>query len=164
MIRKIFKVLISIVLLLVLAAAGFMVYQGMVSRQGMPPGLVNDRLAPCPDTPNCISSEDPDDGGHFLPPFIFTPVDDIDVRGYIAGIVEDTGGIVTSESGDYVSAEYRSRVIGFVDDVEFRVDNLNGRVHVRSASRVGKSDLGVNPKRYQALRQAFEAALGSSDG
>jgi len=67
--------------------------------------------------------------------------------------VTATGGTITSESDDYISATYTSGLMRFVDDVEFRRD---GSVwHVRSASRVGHSDMGANRKRVNAIRQSL---------
>ncbi len=65
---------------------------------------------------------------------------------------------VTETRPDYLRAEFRSRVFRFVDDVEFLVDEHSRVIHVRSASRVGYSDLGVNRKRIESLRAAYSAA------
>jgi len=64
-----------------------------------------------------------------------------------------TGGTITSESDDYISATYMSGLFKFVDDVELRPDG--DVVHIRSASRVGYSDRGVNKKRVEAIRAAL---------
>jgi uncharacterized protein (DUF1499 family) len=61
---------------------------------------------------------------------------------------------VVASMGDLVRAEFRSR-LGFVDDVEFRIDEAAGRIHVRSASRKGYWDLGVNRRRVETIREAF---------
>jgi uncharacterized protein (DUF1499 family) len=66
------------------------------------------------------------------------------------------GARITDSAGPYLHAEFRSRLWGFVDDVEFRVDAAARVIHVRSASRQGYSDLGVNRKRVEALRKAFD--------
>ena len=60
---------------------------------------------------------------------------------------------IIEETGQYMHVEFRSRIFGFVDDVEFLVDDRV--IQVRSASRVGRSDLGVNRKRIEALRLQF---------
>jgi uncharacterized protein (DUF1499 family) len=65
--------------------------------------------------------------------------------------------IVTLEE-DYIHAECRSRIFGFVDDVEFWFDGANGVIHFRSASRMGYSDLGVNRKRMERIRKEFSQA------
>ena len=63
---------------------------------------------------------------------------------------------VIDSRGDYLYAEFSTPLMGFVDDVEFYCD---GKViHVRSASRLGYSDLGVNCKRIEAIREAFGTA------
>lgn len=65
---------------------------------------------------------------------------------------------VRENGANYMHAEFRSRFMGFVDDVEFYVDPEAGRVHFRSASRLGYSDLGVNRDRMEQIRRAY---LGS---
>ena len=68
--------------------------------------------------------------------------------------------IVTSEDL-YVHAEFRTRWLGFVDDVEFLLDAPAGVIHVRSASRLGRKDFGVNRARVEALREALRARSGA---
>jgi uncharacterized protein (DUF1499 family) len=65
---------------------------------------------------------------------------------------------VVTATGSYVHAECHSRIFRFVDDVEFLLDRAAGVIHVRSASRAGHSDLGVNRARVEALRRAFDSA------
>jgi uncharacterized protein (DUF1499 family) len=62
---------------------------------------------------------------------------------------------IVQEAGDYLYAEFKSKLMGFVDDVEFYVDRAANVVQVRSASRVGRSDLGVNRQRIDAIREQF---------
>jgi uncharacterized protein (DUF1499 family) len=61
----------------------------------------------------------------------------------------------------YIHAEFTSALFRFVDDVEFQIDAESGLIHFRSASRVGRSDLGVNRKRMESIRMAFEKSDGS---
>jgi len=68
----------------------------------------------------------------------------------------DMGGVITSESSDYISATFMSSLFKFVDDVELR-PGAAGEVHIRSASRVGYSDRGVNRKRVDAIRAKMSA-------
>ncbi|MFH1153789.1 MAG: DUF1499 domain-containing protein [Pseudomonadota bacterium] len=112
-------------------------------------------LAPCPDRPNCVSSLSPDREHH-----IQAMVYDSDPGGAlerIRAIIESMPGasIVEHETG-YLHAEFRTRLFRFVDDVEFRVDDKHQVIHVRSASRVGYSDLGVNRKRVEEIRSRFK--------
>lgn len=69
--------------------------------------------------------------------------------------------LITS-APDYLHAECRSKTMGFVDDFEARLDATAGVIHVRSASRLGRRDFGVNRSRIDEIRQAFEAAAKSA--
>lgn len=69
------------------------------------------------------------------------------------------GARVVCATPEYLYAEFRSRIMRFVDDVEFALDATRGVFHVRSASRVGVRDFGVNRARVEALRGALAAAL-----
>ncbi|MEA3193429.1 MAG: hypothetical protein QOD26_1762, partial [Betaproteobacteria bacterium] len=60
---------------------------------------------------------------------------------------------VIREDGNYLYAEYKSALLGYVDDVELLLDEKAALVHVRSASRLGRSDFGVNRKRIEELRR-----------
>jgi len=136
---------ISIILALALVAAvAGLFYLGHLSRQGQAPGLVSGRLADCPESPNCVSSENgtPSDQS----------VDPLPVRAWpqLPGAVETLGGTVTTQEPGYISAEFTSSLFKFTDDIEFRL--TDDAIHVRSASRVGHSDLGANQKRVEALR------------
>jgi len=110
-------------------------------------------LPPCPSSPNCVSSRDPDPSRR---------VDPIPFRGTAAEARESLETVVRSfpravivdSSGAVVRAEFRS-LLGFVDDVEFRIDGAAGVIHVRSASRKGYWDFGVNRRRVEAIRVAF---------
>jgi uncharacterized protein (DUF1499 family) len=66
---------------------------------------------------------------------------------------------VITDTGDYIHAEFTSRLFRFVDDVEFSFDDTNKLINFRSASRKGYSDLGVNRKRMEEIRKRFESAL-----
>jgi uncharacterized protein (DUF1499 family) len=63
-----------------------------------------------------------------------------------------TRATVIAEEGGYLYAEYKSALMGYVDDVELLLDDKTRLVHVRSASRLGRSDFGVNRKRIEELR------------
>jgi uncharacterized protein (DUF1499 family) len=61
--------------------------------------------------------------------------------------------VIVTDDGNYIHAEFTSRLMGFVDDVEFLADPASDQVHVRSASRLGHSDLGVNGERVKMIRE-----------
>jgi uncharacterized protein (DUF1499 family) len=65
------------------------------------------------------------------------------------------------EQGNYLHVEMRSLMFRFVDDVEFSLAASAGLIHVRSASRVGYSDFGVNRKRVERIRAAFDSQPAS---
>lgn len=120
-------------------------------------GVRQGRLAPCPESPNCVCSQAPrEDRRHFVEPLVI-PVGESSPIKRLAEIVEamPRARVVTSQK-HYLHAEFRSRLMGFVDDVEFYASPGEPVAHVRSASRLGYSDLGVNGDRVETIREAFE--------
>ena len=114
-------------------------------------GIQSGRLAPCPNTPNCVNSQSID-VLHRIQPLIYnsTPTQAMaDLKTVIQSL--DRMKIIT-ETENYLYAEFTSAFWGFVDDVEFLLDESDGVIHVRSASRLGQSDLGVNRKRIESIR------------
>jgi uncharacterized protein (DUF1499 family) len=114
-------------------------------------GINAGRLAACPATPNCVSSQATD--AHKIAPL----ADQGDAAATLAkvkqAIVALPGSKMITESDNYIYAEFTSGLMGFVDDVEFY--GADGAIQVRSASRLGESDLGVNAKRVEAIRAAL---------
>jgi uncharacterized protein (DUF1499 family) len=114
-------------------------------------GVRDGRLAPCPTSHNCVSSLAPDDVHRIAPlPFSGTGGAAIDRLAAIVRSLPRASVVVATEN--YLHAECKSAVFRFVDDVEFLVDEPAGVIQVRSASRVGSSDLGVNRRRIEAIR------------
>ena len=112
-------------------------------------GVKNGRFAPCKPTPNCVSSQaDPADKEHYIAPIAFSGTMP-ELRRAVESMTRAT---VISEEGNYLYAEYKSALLGYVDDVELLLDESARLVHVRSASRLGRSDFGVNRKRIEELR------------
>lgn len=124
------------------------------------PGLVDGRLRPCPRSPNCLCSQDPDPG-HRTDPWPFEGNANA-VRERLERVIraEPRTRIVTAEPR-YLHATFTSLVLRFVDDVELSIDEEARLVHLRSASRLGWSDLGANGRRLARLRAAFEAGESS---
>jgi uncharacterized protein (DUF1499 family) len=111
-------------------------------------GVNGGRLARCRRTPNCVSSHaDPADAEHYIAPIRFRGDVMAAVRRAVAAMPRAT---VISEEKNYLYAEFRSRLLGYVDDVEFFYDGT--AIQVRSASRLGRRDFGVNRKRVEKLR------------
>lgn len=115
--------------------------------------MTDNHLAPCPSSPNCVCSEYPDRDA-FIQPVKF--------QGNPAGawekaatIVEGMGGVIMQEKENYLHVTFTSRLFRFVDDLELRLDEKEGVIHLRSASRTGFYDFGVNRKRVERFRELF---------
>lgn len=146
----------KLVAILALIGIAFLIYLfvlGRLSQSGAAPGLTDGRLAPCPDRPNCVCSEYPGHRAHFIEPLPLKQESPEDAIREIQTLVISLGGEIRRTSDGYLAANFSSQLFRFVDDVEFRVDPENDKVHVRSASRVGHSDLGANRERVERIRQ-----------
>ena len=118
-------------------------------------GVTNGRLAPCPSSPNCVSSDAGQDS-HRVEAFrIDAPAVTAweAVRETVAALPRTK---VVTDTGEYLHAECASPLLGFVDDLELHLRPLEGVIAVRSASRIGYSDLGVNASRVEDLRERLE--------
>ena len=134
-----------LVLIALLLVGGFV--RGWQSQSSPELGLVGGHLRACPDKPNCVCSEtNSDDKVHAIAGF--SASDWPALRQAIAA----AGGRIVQDDGHYLHATFTSRLFRFVDDVELHRDDVQGVVQVRSASRVGQSDFGVNRKRVEAIR------------
>jgi uncharacterized protein (DUF1499 family) len=120
-------------------------------------GVKDGRLAPPKSTPNCVSSQaDASDAEHYIAPIPFKgalPEAMAAARKAVEGM---QGARVIRQEGGYLYAEFRTPVMRFVDDVEFSYDEKAGLLHVRSASRLGRRDFGVNRARVEAIRARIE--------
>lgn len=123
-------------------------------------GVSDGRLAACPATPNCVSTQaDPGDRLHFIEPVeLGGPASEAQAR-IRAVLAAEARTEVLRDEPSYIHAVFRSRVMGFPDDVEFYVDEGAGLIHFRSASRLGRDDIGVNRARMERLRATLEQAL-----
>ena len=122
-------------------------------------GVQNGQLAACPNSPNCVSSQAPaSDKEHNIAPMTYTgeAKDAIAKLKATISVLERTKIIESSDS--YLYAEFATQLMGFVDDVEFYADDNAKVIHIRSASRLGQSDLGVNRKRVEEIRASFTKA------
>ena len=115
---------------------------------GEPPqniGVREGRLSPCPESPNCVSSFESDEE-HSIAALDATLAQ---IQRVVLALDEAN---IVEQSSDYMYVEFTSRLMGYVDDVEFLYDSASNQTHVRSASRLGYSDLGANRKRIEAIR------------
>ena len=115
------------------------------------------RLAPCPNRPNCVCSRADASLLHRIEPFAIAG-DPAAALGRLKTLLEGTARTrILSATDDHLHAVCRTR-IGFADDVECLLSPEEGVIHVRSASRLGHSDLGANRRRIEALRRRFQGA------
>jgi uncharacterized protein (DUF1499 family) len=122
-------------------------------------GAVRGRLAPPRATPNCVSSQaDLGDRTHYIEPLRFSGEP---ARAWAAlrTVVQGMERVkIVHADAAYLYAEFASRLMGYVDDVEFLLDAPSRVIHVRSASRLGIRDFGVNRARVESIRERLAAA------
>jgi uncharacterized protein (DUF1499 family) len=112
-------------------------------------------LEPCPNSPNCVSTQAPaGDTVHYVEPIAYAGPREA-LRDYLVEWIDSQPRArVTSNSPDTITAEFRSRIFRFVDDVVIVLPVETSIMHLRSASRVGYGDIGVNRQRYERIRDA----------
>ena len=151
-----------------LAVAALLLVAGQLGVfAGKPPqdlGVRDGRLKPPSPTPNSVSSQAGDHADHpqrseaSIAPLSYTG----DARGAVgrlAALLETTPGcVLVKREPAYLYAQCRTRWLKFTDDVEFSLDEAGSVIHVRSASRLGRKDFGVNRARVEALRARFVQA------
>jgi uncharacterized protein (DUF1499 family) len=115
-----------------------------------------DRLAPCPRTPNCVSTQAPPGPKRMDPIPYAGPLAEARER-LLRVLRAHPRTRLVREEPDFLKAECRSLVFRFVDDVEFVLDDTAKEIHFRSASRLGRRDFGVNRQRMEEIRRAFLA-------
>ena len=120
-------------------------------------GVRDGRLAACPAKPNCVSSQAGDDE-HRIAPLRFTGAAAAAMAKLARVVAAQPGASIVTQRDDYLYATFQTPLMGFVDDVEFVAAPARGEIDVRSASRLGYSDLGVNRKRIESVRAAFVEA------
>jgi len=148
------KIAIYLIAAAVALGLGLFVYLSIDSRRARETGLLNGKLRPCPGTPNCVVSENSGKDS-YIEPLTFSGEPGAAWE-HAKEALTGLGGRIEKNTGDYLWATFRSRIWRFVDDTELRLDAAGKVIHVRSASRVGKGDLGVNRKRIERLRNLFK--------
>jgi uncharacterized protein (DUF1499 family) len=144
-------VILSLILFLMLAAgAGLLACAA--APEGAGPGLSHGALRPCPSTPNCVCSEGP---AASIEPLAFEGDPDRAFDSLLEFLSAEPRISDVTRAGDYAHAVARTTF--FRDDLELRLDREARCIHVRSASRVGYSDLGVNRRRVESIRARWRA-------
>ena len=124
--------------------------------QAVKTGVTSDRLAPCPKSPNCVSSLSTDNS-HYVEPFIYKVSQEAAREKLISVINSMKRSEIVSADYNYIHATFTSFLFRFVDDVEFSFDDGKKVIDLRSASRTGYSDFGVNRRRVEEIRRRFMA-------
>jgi uncharacterized protein (DUF1499 family) len=143
---------------LILAATFLAFFAGGSLRISGYTGLRDGKLSECPDSPNCVSSQTAKKG-HAVDPLSYNGSYSEAKQALLSIISSLPRTKIIIDNDRYVHVTFTSRLMRFVDDVEFLFDEPNKQIHVRSASRVGYSDLGVNRKRVEDLRKLFYERL-----
>lgn len=147
----------AFIILCALIIAGFLFFRHLGTRSAditSKLGVHNGQLAAMPDTPNAVSSQTDDASKH---------VDALPMQGsaketltkILACLQEMGNNTVTTQLDNYIHAVFVTPFMKYHDDVEFYIDTANNKVQFRSASRVGKSDLGANKARYDAFKKLY---------
>ncbi len=117
-------------------------------------GIKDSRLAPCPSSPNCVSSDDADPAHRIAPLEFAIPAGEAwrAARSAVGGLARTK---IITDADDYLHAECSSAFFGFVDDLELHLRAADHLIAVRSAARLGHGDFGVNRKRVENLRSSL---------
>jgi uncharacterized protein (DUF1499 family) len=141
-------IVLSIVILLTLA------YLSVKSRTLVNAGLVEGKLAKCPDTPNCICSEDYKNKN--FEPIQIHLENKTSEWAHLKQAIRESGGEIHQDTNYYLHATFVTPIFRFVDDFEARIDTVNSCIHLRSASRVGDYDFGTNLKRVNRVVKIYK--------
>lgn len=148
-------ILVGSIIILVIFTV-FLIYQGKLSQTGTAPGLSNAKLAACPTSPNCICTEFSSDIRHYMPPLYLPQFEASTALARGSDIITAMGGHITLATNDYLSATFSSNLFHFVDDFELHWEAESQTLHIRSASRAGYSDMGMNKKRVSQFMDEWQ--------
>ena len=160
MIKNIFLIAVGLAALVVIAGQA-----GLLGGQRPDLGVVDGRLQPPSPTPNSVSSQTHLHPGH--PQAAYAAVEPLPLKAagaaeslrVLVGVLQAMPGVTVVEQKDnYLRVQAQTRWLKFIDDLEFWIDPQDARIEVRSASRMGRKDFGVNRQRLEAIRAAYLAA------
>lgn len=146
------RIVLGVVAVLAILLVGRFTFMSLTAKPPSSLGLTEDRLSECPDKPNCVSSRATSSRNRVDPIAASGGPEKATVRAIEAIGAMPRAKLIKHEDG-YLHAEYRSLVFRFVDDLELLYDEAVPGFQVRSASRVGHSDLRANRRRVELLRE-----------
>jgi uncharacterized protein (DUF1499 family) len=150
------KIIITIILLVAIVILVAFFSLAYFSKNENPLGLSDNKLARCPQKPNCVCSEFDDDKEHYIKPIHVSEKFKNNLFKNLKDIIIKAGGEIIKEEEPYLGCTFTTSFFRFTDDLEFRVSANENIIHVRSASRVGHSDLKANRNRVEMIRGLFE--------
>ncbi len=155
--RSIFRRIVTRLVLVGAICIGGLFFMSYSTQKPDGSGVTNGRLTACPDSMNCICSQVDVNDPHFIAPLPYIDGSGEQTRERIVAAIRSLPRAqISEESRNYIQAQCTSLLFRFVDDLECYFDDDAKLVHFRSASRVGKSDLGVNRKRVEQLKAAVQ--------
>jgi uncharacterized protein (DUF1499 family) len=119
-------------------------------------GVRANKLTPCPNNPNCVSSQG-QQKAHYISPITYNTGQTVAKEKLVLILQQYASAKIRAQSEDYIHIEFQSRWLRFIDDVEFYFYPA-GIIQIRSASRVGYSDFGVNRQRIEKIKMKFSQA------
>lgn len=145
------------IIVVLVAIAGYLFWDNMTMPDTT--GLVNGRLQPCPKSPNCVCCCH-NDTAHYIAPLPLTSGNTLDqIQAYLSS---HYNAEVVQKTPDYMHVVVTTPTMHYKDDLEFSVNREKGTIRVRSASRIGYSDGGVNRERIEAIRAYLESQQTTS--
>ena len=146
--------LMAFVVVIFFTLSGSLIFPATAWSNSSKLGLIDNHLVSCPASPNCVVSQN-GDKKHAIEPIAYHVDRDKAKETLLKVLSVVPRTEVIEETDNYIHALSKSRIFKFIDDVEFYFPKDENVIHIRSASRVGESDLGVNRRRMEQIRLAM---------
>lgn len=147
--------LMAIALLIFVTLTGTLIFPAASLAESSNLGVIDNHLAACPASPNCVVSQN-GDSKHAIEAIPYHVERDKAKETLLKVLTVVPRTTVIEKTDDYIHALSKSRIFKFIDDVEFYFPTDENVIHMRSASRLGESDLGVNRRRMEQIRLAMQ--------
>lgn len=157
------KTLFILISIIIISGLFILFALGKYSQKGHASGLLDGSLSKCSAKPNCVCSEYANDIDHYIAPIKDHLSIELNNISIAAATIQEMGGTINRKTGEYIAATFTSSIFGFVDDLEIRNDKIHGILHIRSASRVGYSDGGINRKRTELFKKIYAQNIEKSN-
>lgn len=156
------KLWLTVLILLPVVLVSGLLIMSLFSKRPDDLGVTEGRLRACPASPNCVCSySDAADAEHGIEPLQIPANFEEPMQGLVQVIESLPRTTIVTREDDYLHVEFTSLLLRFVDDVEFQILPEEAVIHVRSASRIGHSDLGANRQRVEQIRAEWQKVTES---